>query len=185
MPSDASADGRQPSSLGKPLMSRLIPSEPSNQSSEDPAGVPEDQLDDLLEKVQEKRASRGLEQQESEPDVVDVFRGMMRQVYMPIFETLRGKYALKGIAMELDADEFLGGGPSLRIKFSYGDLTMDLDGTVMRGGVAFYIVRGVGNNKGAVVSGPMLRIRNLTGEDFREFIVDHLSQLIKDALRQA
>ncbi len=133
----------------------------------------------------EKRASQGFEQRESEPDVVDVFRGMMRQVYMPIFETLRGKYASKGISMELDADEFLGGGPSLRIKFSYGDLTMDLDGTVMRGGVAFYIVRGVGSKKGALVSGPMLRIRNLTAENFREFIVGHLSQLIKDAIRQA
>ena len=165
-------------------MKRLIPSEPTNQSPEQPAGVPEDQLDALLDKVEEKRASQGFEQHDNEPDVVDVFRGLMRQVYMPIFETLREKYAPKGIAMELDADEFLGGGPSLRIKFAYGDLTMDLDGTVMRGGVAFYIVRGVGNNKGAVVSGPMLRIRNLTAEDFREFIVDHLSQLIKDALRQ-
>lgn len=184
MPYGAGAGGRQPSSLGEALMNRLIPSEPSNQSPEEPTGVPEDQLDDLLDKVEEKRASRALEQRESEPDVVDVFRGMMRQVYMPIFETLRVKYACKGIAMDLDSDEFLGGGPSLRIKFSYGDLTMDLDGTVMRGGVAFYIVRGVGNNKGAVVSGPMLRIRNLTGEDFREFIVGHLSQLIKDALRQ-
>jgi len=170
--------------LGKTLMKRLIPSQPSNENAEEPAGVPEDQLDDLLDKVEEKRANRGLEHQESEPDAVDVFRGLMRQVFIPVFETLRGKYAPKGIAMELDADEFLGGGPSLRIKFSYGDLTMDLDGTVMRGGVAFYIVRGVGNNKGAVVSGPMLRIRNLTAQDFREFIVDHLSQLIKDALRQ-
>ncbi len=166
-------------------MRKLIPSEPSNQGPQEPTGVPEDQLDALLEKVEEKRASRGFEQQESEPDVVDVFRGLMRQVYMPVFEALRAKYASKGIAMELDADEFLGGGPLLRIKFAYGDLTMDLDGTVMRGGVAFYIVRGVGNNKGAVVSGPMLRIRKLTAEDFREFIVDHLSQLIKDALRQA
>ncbi len=166
-------------------MSRLIPSEPTNQSPEEPPGVPEDQLDALLEKVEEKRASGGFDQQESESDVVDVFRGLMRQVYMPVFETLRSKYAPKGLAMELDADEFLGGGPALKIKFSYGDLTMDLDGTVMRGGVAFYIVRGVGNSKGAVVSGPMMRIRNLTAEDFREFIVDHLSQLIKDALRQA
>ncbi len=166
-------------------MNRLIPSEPTNQRPEEPTGVPEDQLDDLLDKVAEKRASRGLEQQESEPDVVDVFRGLMRQIYMPVFETLRGKYAPKGIAMELDVDEFLGGGSSLKIKFAYGDLTMDLDGTIMRGGVAFYIVRGVGTNKGAIVSGPMLRIRNLTGEDFREFVVDHLSQLIKDALRQS
>ena len=166
-------------------MSRLIPSEPPNQSPEEPAGVPEDQLDALLDKVEEKRAGREIEEPEGESDVVDVFRGLMRQVYMPVFETLRGKYVPKGIQMELDADELLGGGPSLKIKFSYGDLTMDLDGTVMRGGVAFYIVRGVGKNKGAVVSGPMLRIRNLTAEDFREFVVDHLSQLINDALRQA
>jgi hypothetical protein len=170
---------------GKSLMKRLIPSEPTNASPEESANAPEDQLDALLNKVEEKRANRELEPQEREPDAIDVFRGLMRQVYIPVFETLSEKYASKGISMELDADEFLGGGPSLRIKFSYGELTMDLDGTVMRGGVAFYIVRGIGSNKGAVVSGPMLRIRNLTAEDFREFIVDHLSQLIKDALRQA
>ncbi len=71
-------------------MNRLIPSEPTNQSPEELRGVPEDQLDALLDKVEEKRASRGFEQQESESDVVDVFRGVMRQVYMPVFETLRG-----------------------------------------------------------------------------------------------
>ncbi len=100
-------------------MKRLIPSEPTNQSPEEQAGVPEDQLDALLDKVEEKRANQGFEQQDGERDIVDVFRGLMRQVYMPIFETLREKYASKGIAMELDADEFLGGGPSLKIKFAY------------------------------------------------------------------
>lgn len=78
--------------------------------------------------------------------------------------------------MKLDADEFLGGGSALRLKFAFGELTLELDGTVMRGGVAFYIIHGVGQNKGAMVSGPMLRIRNLSADEFRHFLVEHLSQ---------
>ena len=51
MPAGANGDGSQPLSLDSTLMNRLIPSEPTNQRPEEPTGVPEDQLDDLLDKV--------------------------------------------------------------------------------------------------------------------------------------
>lgn len=166
-------------------MRNLIPNQPAQPQDQPDANPPEDELDALLDKVEDKKAKQGLDFEEHQPDTVEVFRSLMRQVYIPVFETVRGKYAAKGLSMELDADEFLGGGSALRLKFAYGELTMELDGTVMRGGVAFYIIHGVGQNKGAVVSGPMLRIRNLSADEFRHFLVEHLSQLIKDALRQS
>lgn len=147
--------------------------------------VPEAELDALLAKVEEKRQAKPHEQVEEPPDVIEIFRNRLRQVYRPVFQELHQKYAAKGLTLEMDADEFLGGGTALRFHFTYGDLAMELDGTVMRGGVAFYIVRSVGQTQGAVVSGPLLRIRNLSPDDFRRFIVDHLSQLIRDALRRA
>lgn len=165
-------------------MKRLIPSEPSNQQSKSLAGPPEDELDALLDKVEEKQAAKEGQSGEEPLDVIETFRSLMRQVYIPTFETVQAKYASKGISMAMDVDEFLGGGTSFKIRLTYGEVTMELDGTVMRGGVAFYIIHGNGQNKGAVVSGPLLRIRNLSGDDFRHFLVGHLSQLIKDALRQ-
>lgn len=166
-------------------MKRLIPDEPSFPQSKPSAEPPEDELDALLDKVEEKQAAKVEQPDEERLDVIEIFRSMMRQVYIPTFETVQAKYASKGISMTMDVDEFLGGGSSLKIRLAYGETTMELDGTVMRGGVAFYIIHGIGQNKGAVVSGPLLRIRNLSGEDFRQFLVEHLGQLIKDALRQS
>ena len=166
-------------------MKRLIPSEPNYQESESSVGPPEDELDALLDKVEEKQAAKEGQSAEEPPDAIETFRSLMRQVYIPTFETVQAKYASKGISMAMDVDEFLGGGSSLKIRLTYGEVTKELDGTVMRGGVAFYIIHGTGQNKGAVVSGPLLRIRNLSGDDFRQFLVEHLGQLIKDALRQS
>lgn len=163
----------------------LIPDRPGQGLAQEPSSPSEDNLDELLVKVEQKKAKKEQEQRQPQPDAVAVFRTRMRQVYQPIFEELAAKYSAKNIHMELDAEEFLGGGSNLRIRLSYGELSLDLEGTVMRNGVAFYIIRGVRGTKGAVVSGPMLRIRNLSAEDFREFLVEHLSTLIKDALRQA
>ncbi len=177
-------------SLGPPAqeangqMKRLIPSEPSIPQSKASTGPPEDELDALLDKVEEKQASRAAQPDEEPPDAIETFRSLMREVYIPTFETVQAKYASKGISMTMDVDEFLGGGSSLKIRLAHGEVTMELDGTVMRGGVAFYIIHGIGQNKGAVVSGPLLRIRTLSSDGFRQFLAGHLSQLIKDVLRQ-
>lgn len=166
-------------------MAQFVPNDPRKKTGGAAVGVPEAELDALLDKVEEKRLIKPRDVKAEQPNVIDAFRTCLRQVYQPVFEDLRTKYAAKGLTLEMDADEFLGGGTALRFRFVYGDLTVELDGTVMRGGVAFYIVRGVGETKGALISGPLLRIRNLSTDDFRRFIVDHLSQLIRDALRRA
>ena len=134
-------------------MKKLVPNMPTSPDPPPNTGPPEDELDALLVKVEEKKARKEGVEDQDQPDDVEVFRCQMRQQYIAIFESVRAKYAPKGLLMELDVDEFLGGGASLKIKFVYGDLTMELDGTVMRGGVAFYINRGVGQHKGVVISG--------------------------------
>ena len=163
-------------------MSEQVPDSPRTEAEID--SMPEDELDALLVKVEEKRARKQAEIAE-QPEAIDLFRARMRQVYSPVFEDLREKYAEKGVALEMDADELLGGGNTLKFRFQYGELRLELDGTVMRGGVAFYLIRSTGATQGAVVSGPMLRIRNLSADEFRSFIVEHIRILVKDALRQA
>lgn len=146
---------------------------------------PEDELDALLVKVEQKKENAGSDQDDDQVDAVDIFRARLRQVYKPVFNEIAEKYASRGVILRMDADDFLGGGAGLKFKFIYGDMSMTLDGTVTRSGVAFYMIRGFGASPGTVLSGPMLRVRNLSGEEFRTFIVDHLSALIKDAIRQA
>ncbi len=163
-------------------MSGQVPDSPRPQSPAET--MPEDELDALLVKVEEKRARKQTEPVE-QPEAIDLFRARMRQMYVPVFEDLREKYRSKGVHVSMDADELLGGGSTLKFRFKYGELTLELDGTVMRGGVAFYLIRSTGATQGAVVSGPMLRIRNLSADEFRSFIVEHIRILVKDALRQA
>ncbi len=163
-------------------MRKCVPSKPRFDGA-DGVSPGEQELDALLGKVEEKKARKQNEPEEK-TDTLDVFRARMRQEYIPVFDELAEKYSHKGLTMDLDVDELLGGGTTIKIRMTYGDLIMELDGTASRGGVAFYIIRGTGTSKGAMVSGPMLRIRNLEAAQFRQFLVDHLGQLIKDALRQ-
>jgi hypothetical protein len=144
----------------------------------------EAELDALLEKVEQRKATK-VGAPAEQPKAIDVFRARMEEIYIPAFAELSEKYAEKGIDAELDADEFLGGGTGIKMRFTYGDLSLELDGTVMRGGVAFYVIRWIGGMAGAVVSGPLMRIRNLSADDFRQFVVEHIRSLIKDALRRA
>lgn len=161
-------------------MSKPMPSEPATEP--DPE---ESELDAMLVKVEEKRARRAFEREPAPEDPVEVFRTRMRQVYAPVFEDLRAKYAPRGVEMELESEEFLGGGSHLNIKLRYGHFGVTLEGTVTRAGIAFYLLRSAGSGKDAVGSGPRLRIRNLTADDFRKFIVEQLSSVVKDAMRQA
>jgi hypothetical protein len=148
------------------------------------SAAPEAELDAMLEKAAKRRSRKQPDAADDAPDAVEVFRTQLRDVYCTVFEELRSKYAAKGLTMEMKAEDLLGGGTGLRFSFGYGDLCVQLDGTVTRGGVAFCIVRGAGHSSAALVSGPLLRIRNLSADDFRRFVVEQLSQLIKDALRR-
>ncbi len=159
----------------------------SGRNTSKPTTRADQDLEALLEKAEQKRTTQ--QAAASDPyrqmDQLDVFRSRMRQIYMPVFEDIKSKYNPRGVEMDLDADEFLGGGAHLRIKLQYFEHVLKMEGTVGRGGVAFYLTRGTGNsNGGAMESGPMLRIRNLSAEDFRQFVVDHLMLLLKESLRK-
>ncbi|MCG3138327.1 MAG: hypothetical protein HJJLKODD_02190 [Phycisphaerae bacterium] len=169
-------------------MNRFVPDRPQRPTAPSTTpvmnGESEDELDTLLQKVEDRKVKQQVNTPAENVDHIAVFRARMRQIYQPVFNDLTQKYLDKGVEMEMDAEEFLGGGTNLKIKYRYMDMGLTLDGTVMRSGVAFYVTKSTGRTAGAVVSGPLMRIRNLSADEFRQFVIDHLMALVKDALRQ-
>jgi hypothetical protein len=86
--------------------------------------------------------------------------------------------------MELDASNLLQGGRELNFEFAVGEYRSLLWGTATTEGIAFHETRHAPDLRGELTSGPMLRLRNLTGEVFRNFVCRRLSVLMRMALRQ-
>lgn len=143
----------------------------------------EQQLDALLS-LQQKRQS-GQEQAQADPELspLDQLRRQMRDELMPVFEDLKAKYQEAGILLEMDADDFLSGGVGLLIEVEFDNHGMQLQGTVTPRGIAFQDARYTSNTRSVIGAGPMLLIRSLTGQRFREFLCERISQLVRSVLR--
>ncbi len=103
---------------------------------------------------------------------------------MPIFVELMEKYSTSGISMHMDASNFLQGGREISFEFGLGEYRAHLLGTVTTEAIAFHETRYNPEVQGELVSGPMLRLRNLTGETFRNFICERLTTLLRYAMRR-
>jgi hypothetical protein len=56
---------------------------------------------------------------------------------------------------------------------------MQLQGTVTSDAIAFHEVRHAPDIEGQLVAGPMLRLKNLNAETFREFVCGRLTVLLR------
>ncbi len=146
----------------------------------------EEKLDSLLN-VHQQRSGQDQAQDTSgndQPTRLDVFRSKLREELIPVFEEIKEKYGGQGIALDMDASDFLEGGRRLLIEFRMKSYSVQLDGTVMENGIAFNEIRSTGPIAGAICSGPMLRIRELTPDKFREFICGRIALMVRSILRQ-
>ncbi|HUT87863.1 MAG TPA: hypothetical protein VMY37_00060 [Thermoguttaceae bacterium] len=142
----------------------------------------EEQLDALLS-LHQKRQAQQEDSEASKQSVLDRLREQMRDELLPAFEELGAKYAAQGIMLELNADDFLCGGVGLQIKVGFDIHGMLLEGTVTPQGIGFQETRFSNNVRGVVQAGPMLRTRNLGAGEFREFLCERISQLVRSAMR--
>ena len=149
-----------------------------------PAGNAEGQLDSLLEHMRE-RTEQGIGAEGRGSDRIQAFRKLLISELIPVFVELLEKYSRNGLAMQMDASNFLEGGREIRFEFALGEYRSQLHGTVTGDGVAFHEVRYSPDFHGELTAGPMLHIRNLTAEIFREFICERLALLIKLAMRRS
>ncbi|MBI4718239.1 MAG: hypothetical protein HY763_10570 [Planctomycetes bacterium] len=118
------------------------------------------------------------------PDRVQALRDLMRDELIPIFAELVEKYAKNGITMEMDASNLLEGGREIHLEFRMGDYRTQLDGTATNEAIAFNETRYSPQMRGELVSGPMLSLRQLTPQAFREFVCERLTLLLRSAVRK-
>lgn len=115
---------------------------------------------------------------------MDALRRLISRELIPVFEDIKAKYESYGIALSMDVSDFLQGGRGVVIKFDTPPRSIELEGTVINEGIAFNEIQSYGGVPGAICSGPMLRVRRLTAEAFRDFICAQLAPLVRTKLRQ-
>jgi hypothetical protein len=144
--------------------------------------TPEEELDSVLETYQERVAETERDKKlKSKPDPVGVLRAQMLNEFIPVFVELVEKYSANGITMHMDASDFLDGGREVRFEFTLGKSDAQLLGTVTTEAIAFHETRHSPDLRGDLVTGPMLRLRGLTAEIFRDFICQRLTLLVRTA----
>lgn len=147
-----------------------------------PQRTAEDELDSLIN-VLKRREEGGLTGQ-SRKDPLQSLREMMINELVPIFVEIVEKYSKSGIAMQMDASNFLEGGREIRFEFGIGAYRSHLQGTITGEAIAFHETRYSPDFHGELTAGPMIRLRYLNGKTFREFICERLSTMIRTATRR-
>lgn len=144
----------------------------------------EGELDALITLLNDRKTKAAERAATVAPDPVQVLRDRTIQEFIPIFVEIVEKYSKSGVAMEMDASNLLQGGREIKFEFAVGEYRSVLQGTVTTEGIAFHESRYAPDIRGELTSGPMLRLRNLTGDVFRDFVCERLTILVRTALRR-
>jgi hypothetical protein len=144
---------------------------------------PEEELDALIKMLKERGQGKAGDAV-FKSDAIQDLREQMINELIPVFMGLVEKYAEAGISMLMDASNFLQGGREVRFEFGVGEHRAHLLGTVTTEAIAFHETRYTPSVQGELVSGPMLRLRNLNGQVFRDFICERVTLLLRSALRR-
>ena len=145
--------------------------------------VPEDELDTLLAGLKKGRMRGGPSGGRSY-DPIDWLRDLTLTELVPTFVELVEKYSGVGISMQMDASNFLEGGREIKFEFGIDGHRLNMIGTVTTEAIAFHETRYSPHVDGELLSGPMLRLRGLTGASFRQFICERLTMLLREAVRR-
>ncbi len=141
-------------------------------------------MDKLLANLKMADAEETVPKEKPKIDPLQELREMTLNEFIPIFVELIEKYSKTGVSLQMDASNLLQGGREIRFDFGVGDYRVQLLGTATTEAIAFHETRFNPDVHGELVSGPMLRLRHLTGEIFRDFICSRLTVLLRAALRK-
>lgn len=146
----------------------------------------EGELDRLVAIVNEKRRARlkATATPADKPDPLQRLRELTVQELVPVFVELVEKYSESGLIMHMDASKLLEGGREILFEFGLGEYRLELQGTVTSDSIAFHEVRHAPIIEGQLVAGPMLRLKTLNADVFREFICGRLAVLLRMAERR-
>lgn len=115
---------------------------------------------------------------------IDCFRDLLLRELIPAFEELVEKYGQTGVSLQMDASSLLDGGRELKLEFEVGAHRSRLEGTLTSDAIAFQEVRYSPDFQGQLLAGPMLRLKSLTREKFREFVCERLALLLKQVAKR-
>lgn len=146
--------------------------------------APEEELDSLITLLKERRRQGANQAGSLAPDPIQSLRELTLSELVPVFVELMEKYSKSGVSMQMDASNFLEGGREIRFEFGIGEYRTQLLGTVTTEAIAFHETRYTPDVHGELVSGPMLRLRNFTGQTFRNFVCERLTVLLRAAMRR-
>ncbi len=110
---------------------------------------------------------------------MDRLRYRMISDFRPLFDDLATKYVDRGIGVQMDIADFLAGGRGINITIDFQGQELRLIGIATDAGIAFQETRIHHGIEETITSGPMLRTRTLTDEQFRDFICDHIAAVVR------
>lgn len=145
---------------------------------------PEEELDKLITNMELAKDKEVVPEEDPKVDPLQQLRELTLNEFIPIFVELVEKYSKTGISLQMDASNLLQGGREIRFDFGVGEHRVQLLGTATTEAIAFHETRFNPDVHGELVSGPMLRLRNLTGEVFRDFICTRLAVVIRASMRK-
>ncbi len=144
----------------------------------------EGELDRLLQLMEQRRNDDRSQRIQDRADPIQLLRQFTIKELVPAFVELVEKYSKSGMAMHMDASNLLEGGRDMRFEFALAEHRIELQGTVTTDAIAFHELRTSPHVQGQMIAGPMLRLKQLTPDTFREFICARLAQLIRFASRR-
>ncbi|MCB9850069.1 MAG: hypothetical protein H6817_05130 [Phycisphaerales bacterium] len=154
-----------------------------SQASETGVTDSEARLDALLRQTLTTPAVNDVPEQREDP--LDRVRRLFAVDLIPMFDQLRAKYAPSGVAMKLDADNFLNGGRDVIITIEYSDHGLRFHGTVTSNAIAFSQTRFTrSDTSGLTDSGPSLRTRDLDHDSFRDFVCARIAALVQSVMHR-
>jgi len=157
--------------------SKPKPSPPHNRGAEG-------DLDTLIYQLHSRQGGTSGQSSTLKLDSVDALRDRTLREFIPLFLELADKYAKSGIVMRIDASNFLQGGREIKMEFALGAYRTILEGTVTNDAIAFQEIRHAPDSMGELASGPLLRIRRLDRDMFREFVCEQLAALLRSSMRR-
>ena len=167
----------KPTNSYQQLVKKTTPISASGRSTEN-------DLDALLKNMSRQEQQSADAAPVAKVDRIQQLRELVMNELIPAFVDLVDKYAASGISMDMDASNLLQGGREIRFEFRLGDYRMQLAGTVTSDTIAFQETRYHPNMRGEIMSGPMLSLRRLDANLFRDFICERLTVLARSVIRK-
>ncbi|MGB2986573.1 MAG: hypothetical protein WBE26_11900 [Phycisphaerae bacterium] len=166
-----------PSSYRELVQQTPAPSDP-------PTRNPEEELDSLLSALDGRREQTADRNAGFSADPIQRLRELTLSELVPVFVELVEKYSQSGISLQMDASNFLQGGREIKFEFGIGGWRSHLQGTVTADAIAFHEARFTPDVHGELLSGPMLRVRGLNADTFRNFVCERLTVLLRSVMRR-